>query len=127
MTCCHFPRRKSQTFSRLALALGIAFSAAVSRAQDVVLVATPDTVVKGSTQPIRFTWPAPVAAPATGLTTAAKVTIGGQTGAIVGAATAQSVTVTLPALDVVGSADVRVSDATNKLLAVSTLRLATSA
>lgn len=121
-----FGQKIRRAFPAIALAVGIACSLAVVRAQDVVLVATPDTISKGSTQPIRITWPVPgVAAPA-GLKTAAKVTIGGQEAKIVGTATDQSVTVTPTAMDVfgsAGSADIKVTDSANKILGVSTVHL----
>src|SRR6266446_9497313 len=96
----------------------------VACAEDISLKPTPETVPKGSTQPVRFTWPTALGSTDAGLLNAKKATIGGQQATPVGNPTQQSITLTLPALDVVGTADVRVMDEKDHPIAIATLRYA---
>ncbi len=81
-------------------------------AYDTSLVVNPATVRKGSTQPIRIEWPTTPGTGDTGLENAKTVTVGGdgQKATLEGPATASSITVTLPASEFTGLAEVRVKD-----------------
>jgi IPT/TIG domain-containing protein len=91
----------------------------LANASDPPLKTVPDTVTKGSTQPIRIEWPTDE-----GLQKAKTVTVGGQKITIPSDAgrTKQSFTVTLPAIDVTGVADVKVLDDKDQTIASGTLK-----
>jgi hypothetical protein len=95
----------------------------VANADDVQLKVTPDTVTKGSTQPVQLTWPTTVGAHENGMANTTKVSVGGREPIAIekGSATQQSVIVVLPPLEITGVADIRVLDAKDQLIAVGTL------
>jgi hypothetical protein len=94
----------------------------IVNADETALRPAPDSVMKGSTQPVRFDWPTALATTDTGLSKAKKATVAGQTAIPVGNSTQQSITLTLPPIDIVGTADVRVMDEKDQVIATATLR-----
>jgi hypothetical protein len=113
-------RRLIPPLGMLAVTLCLALRVSLGAASDTV-TPTPTTASKGSTQPVRFSLDRTVNDTEAGLKEAKHVVVGGREMSIVGAPTAQSVTVTLDLSDLAGTLPVRVVDKDNKELATGAL------